>query len=54
MDQVVQSGARGATIGRNVWGVGPVASALKAFKGVIHEGRTPDQALSANGLTGDE
>ena len=54
MSEVVKAGARGATIGRNCWGVGPVTQALQAFKAVILEGKTPDAALAEAGLTGDE
>jgi class I fructose-bisphosphate aldolase len=54
MSEVVQAGGRGATIGRNVWGVTKTAEALRAFKGVILEGLTVDAALKSEGLTGDE
>jgi fructose-bisphosphate aldolase, class I len=54
MGAVVKAGGRGATIGRNVWGVEPATAALKAFKGVILEGASPEQALAANDLTGSE
>jgi class I fructose-bisphosphate aldolase len=54
MAAVVEAGARGATIGRNVWGVGPTTAALKAFKAVILEGASPEDALAANGLAGSE
>jgi DhnA family fructose-bisphosphate aldolase class Ia len=54
MSEVVQSGARGATIGRNVWGVTKTAEALRAFKAVILEGQSVDAALTAAGLTGEE
>lgn len=47
MAGVVASGARGATIGRNVWGHGDVAGALRAFKAVIHDGQSPSEALAA-------
>jgi len=40
----VASGARGAIIGRNVWGSEDITSAMLAFKAVIHEGLTPQQA----------
>ena len=50
MAEVVQSGARGATIGRNVWGFAQIAAAVQAFKAVIHEGRTPQEALRLAGL----
>jgi fructose-bisphosphate aldolase, class I len=54
MAAVVEAGGRGATIGRNVWGVEPVTAALKAFKAVILDGASPEKAISANGLTGSE
>jgi len=54
MSEVVQAGARGATIGRNVWGVSKTAAALRAFKAVILEGQSPATALEGEGLTGEE
>ena len=54
MSEVVQAGGRGATIGRNVWGVSKTAEALRAFKAVILEGRSVDAALKAEGLSGAE
>jgi class I fructose-bisphosphate aldolase len=50
MAEVVQSGARGATIGRNVWGFAQVTKAVLAFKAVIHTGKEPQEALQAAGL----
>lgn len=47
MAGVVASGARGATIGRNVWGHGDIGQALAAFKAVIHDGWSPEEALAA-------
>jgi len=54
MSQVVQATARGATIGRNIWGVNKTAEACRAFKAVILEGVSVDAALKAEGLTGEE
>ena len=54
MSEVVQAGGRGATIGRNIWGVSKVAETVRAFKAVILEGRSVDAALAAEGLTGEE
>jgi class I fructose-bisphosphate aldolase len=54
MSEVVASGARGATIGRNVWGVKRTDAALRAFKSVILDGATPDAALQSVGLAGAE
>jgi class I fructose-bisphosphate aldolase len=42
---VVASGARGATIGRNIWGSGKTTAALLAFKAIIHDTKTPREAL---------
>ena len=33
---VVAAGGRGATVGRNVWGVEDITGAVEAVKGVIH------------------
>jgi class I fructose-bisphosphate aldolase len=50
MSEVVRSGARGATIGRNVWGHEHIAEVIEAFKAVIHDERTPEEALRRAGL----
>ncbi len=54
MGEVVHAGGRGATIGRNIWGVTKTAQACRAFKAVILEGKSVDAALKAEGLTGEE
>jgi class I fructose-bisphosphate aldolase len=43
--EVVEAGARGATIGRNVWGFEPITGAVEAFKAVIHDLTPPEQAM---------
>ena len=45
MSEVVRSGARGATIGRNIWGDRDPLRALLAFKSVLHEGLGSEEAL---------
>jgi class I fructose-bisphosphate aldolase len=50
MTAVIQSGARGATIGRNVWGYPYITAAILAFKAVIHDGQTAQAALKIAGL----
>lgn len=50
MADVVRSGARGATIGRNIWGFEQITGAVRAFKAVIHEKKTPLDALHLAGL----
>ena len=50
LTQVMASGARGATIGRNIWGASQPTKALLACKAVIHDGLTPDAALQQAGL----
>jgi fructose-bisphosphate aldolase, class I len=47
---VVKSGARGATIGRNIWGFEQIGAAVQAFKAVIHDGCSADEALKRAGL----
>jgi class I fructose-bisphosphate aldolase len=48
--QVIRSGALGATIGRNIWGFENIEAATRAFKAVIHEGKSADEALKLAGL----
>lgn len=48
--QVVASGARGMTVGRNVWGFAQVRAALEALKLVIHDRLSVDEALRQAGL----
>lgn len=50
MTKVVESGARGGTIGRNIWGTPDPTRALVAFRGVLHDGLTPEAALARAGL----
>jgi class I fructose-bisphosphate aldolase len=50
MAKVVESGARGGTIGRNIWGDPNPSRALVAFRAVIHESTTPTKALELAGL----
>jgi len=47
---VVASGARGATIGRNVWGFDRITDAVRAFKAVVHDRLSPQEALESVGL----
>jgi fructose-bisphosphate aldolase, class I len=49
MAKVVESGARGATIGRNVWGDPDPTRALTAFRAVLHDGLTPAAAMAKAG-----
>jgi class I fructose-bisphosphate aldolase len=51
MGEVVASGARGATIGRNIWGTPQIAAAVQAFKAVVHDNATPGRALECAGLS---
>jgi class I fructose-bisphosphate aldolase len=54
MAEVIQAGGRGATIGRNVWGVPKTTEALRAFKAVLLDGKSVAAALRAEGLSGEE
>jgi fructose-bisphosphate aldolase, class I len=51
MAEVVQSGARGATIGRNVWGFENITASVNAFKAVLHDAKSPAEALQLAGLS---
>jgi len=47
---VVRSGARGATVGRNIWGFEKVTAAVRALRAVLHDGKNAAEALAAAGL----
>jgi fructose-bisphosphate aldolase, class I len=46
MWEVVEAGALGATIGRNVWGFSNITGNVEAFKAVIHDRLTPAEAMA--------
>ncbi len=50
MTKVVASGARGATIGRNIWGTTDPTRTLVAFRAVLHDDLSPSAALDRAGL----
>jgi class I fructose-bisphosphate aldolase len=45
----LRAGAKGAVVGRNLWGHGDTTKAARAFKLVIHDGMEPEKALAAAG-----
>ena len=45
----LRAGAKGAIVGRNLWGHGDTTKAARAFKLVIHDGMAPQEALTASG-----
>jgi fructose-bisphosphate aldolase, class I len=45
----LRAGAVGAVVGRNLWGHGDTTKAARAFKFVIHDSMTPQEALAAAG-----
>lgn len=47
---VVQAGAAGITFGRNIWQCSDTPAMVRAFKRIVHEGASVDQALA--GLAG--
>jgi class I fructose-bisphosphate aldolase len=51
--QVMRSNARGMTIGRNIWGTSEITKSVLAFKAVIHDGATANEALERAGLLED-
>ena len=50
MAEARAAGARGATIGRNIWSLDTITEAVRAFKGVMHDGLAPRQAMQAAGI----
>ena len=48
MADAVEAGVRGATIGRNIWGNENITAAMKAFNAVIHDRKSPREAIEAN------
>ena len=42
----MRAGARGAVVGRNIWGAVDVEHAARAYAAVIHEGLTADEAVA--------
>lgn len=50
LQAVVQSGAVGATVGRNIWSHPRIADVVRAMKAVIHDGQDPQSAMAASGL----
>ncbi|NPV09133.1 MAG: aldolase [Anaerolineae bacterium] len=51
--EAMQAGARGTTVGRNIWGQARVTATLRAFLAVVHDGATPEQAIARAGLGGN-
>jgi class I fructose-bisphosphate aldolase len=51
IELAVSAGARGATLGRNVWGDENPVRALRAFQRVIHDGLSAAAALEAASLS---
>ena len=46
----LRAGARGAVVGRNLWGHGDTTKAARAFSLVIHDSLDPQEALTSAGL----
>ncbi len=45
MEDVIKAGARGATVGRNIWGSSQVVENALAYKAVIHDLISPAEAV---------
>ncbi len=43
--EACDAGVRGGTVGRNVWGSADITGAVRAYKAVIHDGKSADEAL---------
>jgi len=51
MAKVIASGARGGTVGRNIWGTADPTKALRAFRAVVHDQLSAEEALALAGLS---
>ena len=47
--EAVKAGAVGAVVGRNIWGADDIEGVAAAYRAVIHDGATPDEALASVG-----
>ncbi|MBL8130626.1 MAG: aldolase [Anaerolineae bacterium] len=47
--EAVSVGVRGGTVGRNVWGSADIPAAVRAYKAVIHDGVSADEAVRLSG-----
>jgi len=45
--EAISAGARGAVVGRNIWGSPDLELAARAYRAVIHQNMTADEALAA-------
>lgn len=45
MEDVIKAGALGATVGRNIWGNSQVIENVLAYKAVIHDFMSPEEAV---------
>jgi class I fructose-bisphosphate aldolase len=50
LQAVVTSGARGAVVGRNVWSFPDVTAAVVAVRAVLHDKKSPAEAMTVAGL----
>jgi fructose-bisphosphate aldolase, class I len=44
--EAMRAGAVGAVVGRNIWGVDDIESVASAYRAVIHDSATAEQALA--------
>jgi len=45
--EAMKAGAVGAVVGRNIWGVDDIESVAAAYRAVVHDDATAEQALAA-------
>jgi class I fructose-bisphosphate aldolase len=43
--EVVSAGARGLTVGRNVWEQPDIPAAMRALHAIVHEGKSVEEAM---------
>ena len=42
----LRAGARGAVVGRNIWGEDNLEHAARAYAAVLHDGLSPNEAVA--------
>jgi fructose-bisphosphate aldolase, class I len=50
--EALKAGAVGAVVGRNIWGATDIEAVAGAYRAVIHDGATPQEALASVGIDG--
>jgi fructose-bisphosphate aldolase, class I len=50
--EALKAGAVGAVVGRNIWGAADIEGVAAAYRAVIHDSASPEEALASVGIEG--